>query len=499
MAEPSIIQPEANFATRCNVSERWSAEYRFRLGRARKEVRKKLSEIEGLWRAQREHDASRRERKLMRSFNLRLVAAQRANVGLIKAARRRAKELGEEDIRRAFGKTDQQVVEAARTLNVWRTRNELVNTFEALKPSGGTRIICSFGIENRASQLVAKIVLENRPDFRHAAQMAHHSGGLEAVVIRIEGLISQGYKYAATTDITDCFGSICIENLPQLLKLPQRVVESVIGQRFLNFGQQTEAQRANQDQSGQINSYGETIAGRHDNTLNDTCNGNVDNTIYFQAPRRGIAQGSSCSPVVADYVMAGLLGALPDNVVPVCWVDDILILGKTRADVVGALHTLRTAAAVAPTGPFTFKYEKIRRIADGFEFVGWHMRYHKSTWAASPSDANLRKFKALCANFRALAEFDGAVPREAIDYLAGWGAAFRLWPFCASYVQRERARLEQSADLGRMLSNYPKIRVAMATAHLDRCHSPTIQSTPRRRRASSVWALEDVSGASLWN
>jgi hypothetical protein len=490
------------------INGRWTPEFYQLLGKSRKTLRKELRRIRSLWDAGHREKALRAERKLMRSFAMRVVATQRANLALIALAAKNAVSNDQPFPRRQGGYSGAHVRKIASGLDLWKTRDERVFIFQEPKESGGVRDICSFDLEHRAAQLIVKLVLENRPDALHPAQIARRPRGIEQGIAAVRRGAENGYKYVVAADMQNFYGSISTSSLAAILQLPARVIQTTVSFECLNVVRRTNPQNLDTNQTNPPEPVRDEIAVRpqqsartheavepeedtspHDAVRPENYTENEGSTYAIPNilgyTQRGIPQGSSCSPIVGDYVMKRLLHSLPSGVRVVYWVDDILILAKSRAKAQEALHALRTAMAVAPEGPFSFKYAKIRRLSDGVDFLGWNLKYRKQAWEARPSDASMRRVAFEVAEYSKQALIKGQVPEASISYLSSWRSHFRTWAGVISRTAGWQRNLSQWAEVGRLKGDDPQQLERMArNSHL---LNPERSPRPRRRSFGRVY------------
>ena len=108
--------------------------------------------------------------------------------------------------------------------------------------------------------------------------------------------------------------------------------------------------------------------------------------------RQGIPQGSVDSALVAEVLMAAALDEvdLGDHFIRVS-ADNIAVLTRNRAEADWIEQVLVAAFERSPAGCLRLK-TCVRRLADGFEFLGYRFRRQKGRVTVDPSRKNLAKF-----------------------------------------------------------------------------------------------------------
>lgn len=148
------------------------------------------------------------------------------------------------------------------------------------------------------------------------------------------------------------------------------------------------------------------------------------------ASRRGVPQGAATSPMIADHVVSLVLASvqLPAGVELITnYSDNFAIIGPSRKDVEAAVKTLREAFASHQAGELHITENGVRRIADGFDFLGHHFRRKRGTHV-TPTLENkkklLEKIKKCASRIRSEAGDQKAVAALA-SAVHGWRRSFR--------------------------------------------------------------------------
>jgi hypothetical protein len=413
-------------------------DYAVAVGKCRKAVRKALKLIENDLCGGNTRAARNRERNLLKSYALRLVSAHRARVRLAWLERQNAKATGRHIAGRRYGPSLTETLDVARQIDLWRPTPERVGVATTAKTNGTLRELHMFGLDLRARQEMLRTVLMNRA-ILHPSQYATRAGLLKIQRDVLNALASGEYTVAAYVDIRECFRSISVAALGDLLKFPEAVVRANTGFDHLNIDvrqaravreeverKQTEYDRFNSDD---VDEY---IGRRHYHYQH-----------CYQEPR-GIPLGSSCSPIIAEMAIAECLRSVPSGVALFVWVDDILILAKTEEGAQRAVETLRAAFAAAPVGPFMLKPAQFAAVAEGFEFVGSTFKYAGTELSIEPTAKNLRKLEIMMRGHLHQISHYGDDRGEADAALAGWAAANQLWGKKDDVVRRYRAELSRA-------------------------------------------------------
>jgi hypothetical protein len=293
-----------------------------------------------------------------------------------------------------------------------------------------------FGLEHRARQEMLRTALMNRA-ILHPSQCAVRTGLLRTQQAVLRALGTGEYTAAAYVDIRDCFGSINVAALSQLLNLPEAVIQANVGFDHLNINPREV--RANREEVEK----NQAEYDRHNPTDDDDeyiGRGRRRGYHYYQYPR-GIPLGSSCSPIIAEMAIAECLRSAPSGLALFVWVDDILILAKTEGEAQRAVETLRAAFAAAPVGPFQFKPAKHASVAEGFDFIGSIFRCVEMEPTVVPTIQNQRKLEEMMGGYLHRISHHGEDRREAEAALAGWVASNQLWAEADNVARHCRAEL----------------------------------------------------------
>ena len=407
------------------------------VGRARRYVRNKLASINAR-RAGGDLRAARQiEDRLLASPQLKLASAAEARKKLAKLDRRKAIKKNTFRAGRVYGPTSAQARRVAGTLDLESRSVELVGVIAVPKGKGGFRPLRMFELEHRTRQKMFEAVLSNRApiDERQYALIK----GLKAAQRDIVAALRTGrYHYAVTADIKAFFSAIDVNALPELLGLSAQVVESNLNIDNFNHNR---IQAANAGRK--IQDYEDIETDEHIQYIYSPYDGgtrlygirHLRRLLYQTTP--GIAQGSSCSPVIAEYVIADLLSRLPTIRFIVTWADDILILAETREEVDIAVQALSDALRATRGGPFHADV-KITPVASGFKFIGSNFRADDGAVTIAPTPDNRKDFDHKMRLHLHHISHRGDDPAMARKSLNGWLNANLLWPD----VERHRQHYE---------------------------------------------------------
>lgn len=264
------------------------------------------------------------------------------------------------------------------------------------KSSGDFRPVHSYGLEGRALQ--KHVTNAIRPfasiDIR---QHSTGNGGRERAVERIIEAVETGHKWFMRLDIQDYYPNIDMRRLIDILVAPSAVIENTLGTpRLINVG----------------------YVPRH-----------VNKDRLVLASRRGLSQGASSSPIIADVIVALILRDVPSDAVVVNIADDFGIMARTKRELMTLKQALISAAARCPYGHFQLiQKSTARRVSDGFSFLGYHIRYRRGVLGCAPTKENVAKFMLKAASIVAMINRHPVNGTRRLQRLVGsWRNAFRQW------------------------------------------------------------------------
>lgn len=372
------------------------------LRRARKGVQKNLDKIERLAKSGEGTKLRLSLRTFLKSYNARIWASEKA-------------------YRRVHGGTAlsmQTLDELASNLNVWERPEERVQVYHKRKKDGSIRKIMNFGVQARAQQYLVKAVAE-RTFGIHETQFGVRGGRDEACRQTCDLIESHRLRYAVVADIKDCFGSFSEEGVRDAIPLIKTIAEAVVLPPPMEL----------------------TIS-----------------SPWFRCGRRslrtvrgvkGLPQGSAVSNLVAEVMLAPVFERLEDCAIAIGYCDDILLLSRTRRGAEIAREALLSCLRQLPAGPLSLGSDEVRRISDGFEFLGYRFGLWKGRPVVTPPLHQLRNFDV---DFElaglGLLEGEGSLA-DLRNKVSGWHGSYRLWKGAERSRQRYLEQAETYDVLGR--------------------------------------------------
>ena len=267
----------------------------------------------------------------------------------------------------------------AEHLDPWKGSNEVAYVAKRAKEHKphNYRLTIDFGIKNRALQYLVLLVLRELVGLHPSQYQTNPYGprGTHPAIEQVKKALSEGYVRAIEYDIKDCYPSFNGKELSNFLPLPKKVIEAVLSGEHLNL----KGGYSLLHTSGSVGCEGD-----------DDWSPDQLNEALVRA-RRGIPQGSAASPFVAEAVLSPTLHQIPKIGVVVAYADNILILAKTKGDVVSRSKSLWSALEAHPVGPL---YSKMKCFDPGepIEFLGHKLTAKNGVVHIEPDDHNLEKF-----------------------------------------------------------------------------------------------------------
>lgn len=301
------------------------------------------------------------------------------------------------------GMSPERVLETARRVNVWQRCGEQARLGWEPKPDGGARPVTRFGLMNQARQILV------REPLRAAAGLSPHAydapgRGVQAGGREILDSMDKGYKWAVVVDVARCFESFSGEGVAETLSpfLPREVTRNVL-------------------------THGDRLSVVPESAREDIPS-SISSAFHTTSRPAGLPQGSRASNLVASVLLSGLADALPGDAVPVLYRDDVLVLVRTRREADAVVSALVGALYRHPAGRLTMKRCEVRRVADGFEFLGYNFRRRGCATTAVPKKENVelvqrRAMLALCDDLEARRW----EPDSVKEVYRSWLAGFPLW------------------------------------------------------------------------
>jgi hypothetical protein len=306
--------------------------------------------------------------------------------------------LQQDNERRKAGQriSTQRLIKVAEEISPYHPTGELVRLKREPKRNGGCRPIFSYGQKNRALQLMVRRAAEAGRE-HHPAQMsvAGRGGPARAIELIIDAINGRGFTHAIEFDIKDCFPSLTLEGTARAAGLPPRVLQNV--------------------------------AMATANAM-DTSPWSMDTrVIASNGSLKGIAQGSLCAPSLANIVLKPLLEHVPDSAFAMMWVDNLLVLTKSKAEGEAVKNALCAAADQLPSGSLRITYGPVRRLCDGKTFLGGLIKKKKGIATAEPRPRSKNQFTAKAREI--LSDPPSIQRDQAYRSLArGFEGQHRYWP-----------------------------------------------------------------------
>lgn len=336
---------------------------------------------------------------------------------------------------------------------------EKVRVYGKKKSSGGERPICVFGHEHRLGQSMVKKLLKER--FKPRAWQYTHRGPAAAIKY-VKSLEPTAELYARKLDIKDFYGSFDETNLVSFLnEMPDDVVRHII-------------------------------------LSNDNVLTNMDGSPLLgklsQLASRGVAQGSTLSPLIGELAVSQLGWEGISEVQMLNYADDFLLIAPDIETLDEATKALTSAVAALPGGHFSLLEKDMLDIASptstfgaGVVFLGYHLKIWKDgsldvgpCGAASErfgeiTEEMVRRIKKAVKQLKSKSvEKDGdeevshlmlkAAGRisQLYHYVKAWEGAFKETDpiILNNYVKPEFEKVaEFSAEIGMAMSDVIKIEV----------------------------------------
>jgi hypothetical protein len=274
------------------------------------------------------------------------------------------------------------------------------------------RLTMDFGIRNRALQYLLLLPLREAVTL-HPNQ--HGLKGTHKAIQRAAAAMSDGHVWAIEIDIKNFYPSFNGKALPSYLPFPKKVSQKVLLGEHLNL-------KGGPSLSSAFGCEGDVDY--YPTLLNDT----------LVEARRGLLQGSAVSPLVAEALLAPTLHLIPKIGVFVSYVDNILLLAKTKEDVVAMFKVLRSALQAHPAGPFQPKMKPFD-AGQPIEFLGHKLTFKEGVVHTEVDDDNLQKFKHRVTSEMNYLKTQGAklAPpaftrrcRKLAKYIGFWSDSFKL-------------------------------------------------------------------------
>ncbi|MBY6066220.1 hypothetical protein KUW17_05665 [Leisingera aquaemixtae] len=270
------------------------------------------------------------------------------------------------DLGKQFSEEDVQSI--ARKLHLWTPCAEEVRLHPKLKPDcadhtwGSYRYILSFGLENRARQILVRNLLLAGWDLQ--AEQYQFNGGREAAIKHLLRAYRKGYRHVFEIDVYHCFKSFDREGVAKYLSLPERVVTNVLSGDELNIVLSPQYEKEVEKICLDLDGLPETPLEKF---------GLMD--ADWGSARSGLTEGSKVSPFAAELLLAWVLKNVPDGAWRIVnYADNYLCLCKSENAAFELRDILQKLLHQHPAGPLKAKqFPKIYAPNEAFPFLGYHL------------------------------------------------------------------------------------------------------------------------------
>jgi hypothetical protein len=308
-----------------------------------------------------------------------------------------------------------ELEQVAHDLRLEGVCSEPVPTHPKMKPNGDFRAISDFGPMHRTAQTVGRRMLDRhvRPLLR---PWQHDFHGTAAAIKVIAAAIMADNTFGAHVDFKNFFGLFDPQMLRDELPVSGRMVENYLTARKLEI-------------------------------VPVGCSPSVKDALLSKA-RSGVSHGSSAAPIIGAHTVSKLNWHPAPGNIPAGYADDMMIVGASYDAVVADAKAVCAAISQLPTGKFVGVIKWAGNAADGFDYLGHHIRLGKKL-EIRPADGRLDEFKLqLERRIVRAAELvtpaaksgNNAARRMALQaisdakqYADGWLAAFSMCDDYASY------------------------------------------------------------------
>jgi hypothetical protein len=324
-----------------------------------------------------------------------------------------------------------QLMSIAENLNAYQGTREEVRLILIPKGPGKFRPTLDFGIENRALQYLVLSVLYAIADL-HRRQFATR-GGVPGAMTQVINAVEAGNLHAREIDITDFYPSFDGNKLVDLIPVPEKVIVRVLISEHLNIAPG--------------DSLHHTAAYSSNGAADTHPGGGFPLEQYLADARRGIPQGSSVSPIVAEMLLAPVLHQVPAGGEVVAYADNILVIAKNDGDADSMTESLGIALTTHPAGQL---WPKIKSFPPGgpIEFLGHGLTVEDGGLRIQPTADNREEFESRMN--RGLARLKGStlspsartrIVRELKSDLSSHTANFKLCNGMENYRQHWSAQI----------------------------------------------------------
>lgn len=381
-----------------------------------------------------------------RRFQYGYLGAFSAKIAALVAAEKRLK----------TGLSDAELIALAKNLNPWVGTNERVNMYPEPKP-GGYRPITSFGIQNKALQILVERAA--KPFIRiHPAQYdALGHGGPPAACRRLLELLGQGYVHVVVADVAGNFNSLSAAGIKEMIPLPPAVIEAVVLARGLNINpsqrrydyekragdnQRATAPKAPRGPCRDGGCASPPLRGiaRHAQSGTEHLSRLKES---LRKGRRGIPQGLTGSSLYSAAIHEPMVRNISRVAPAVHYTDNFYAVAKTGDEALLVAKALKIELQRSPAGPLLWSECKIVDARHGFAALGYLFKVKNGR-----ALIRVPRHKLEDCRTKFLGMFEdvalGNMTRAEVErYLDGWCAAHRLWPHWRLWRKLLVGRLDQ--------------------------------------------------------
>ena len=137
-------------------------------------------------------------------------------------------------------------------------------------------------------------------------------------------------------------------------------------------------------------------------------------SILILQASSGFRRGLVCSPLIAEFLMAMMPMAMPNDVKVIVYVDmTSSFLAKKPSDLECATHALLATYSKSPAGSFTLEIIK-NTFTEGVDFLGYKLQLVGDEFGISPSDFNLDQHELISKTQRKAIK---RIPKKADSYI----------------------------------------------------------------------------------
>jgi hypothetical protein len=261
----------------------------------------------------------------------------------------------------------------AKALDPWKGSGEVAYVGKQAKEHKPNeyRLTIDFGIENRALQYLLLIVLREAMEL-HPDQYGNR-GGVHRAIKRVVEAMNAGHLWATEFDIKNCFSSFDGKKALNLLPVPERVGEKVLLTEHLSLLP-----------GPTLTWVGNSEADVEPDLLDDA----------LDRVRQGLPEGSAASSFVVEALLANAIHTISKIGVVVSYIDNILLLAKTKNDLASMCQYLRSALKAHPAGPFCVTS---KHFCPGgpIDFLGHRLTPTNGLIRIDPDNRNRQKLQTL--------------------------------------------------------------------------------------------------------